>query len=72
MLISGGLRCMHLSTHKPLAEACAYVTRANVLRAIQLTHYHFVRWGMPHARIAVAALNPTERRKGKTIIRLRP
>jgi 4-phospho-D-threonate 3-dehydrogenase / 4-phospho-D-erythronate 3-dehydrogenase len=58
MLISGGLRCMHLSTHKPLAEACAYVTRANVLRAIQLTHDHFVRWGMPHARIAVAALNP--------------
>ena len=58
MLISGSLRCMHLSTHKPLAEACRYVTRANVLRAIEMTHEHFVRWGVPSPRIAVAALNP--------------
>ena len=58
MLVSGKLRCMHLSTHKPLAEACAYVTQANVLAAIELTHDHFVRWGVPAPRIAVAALNP--------------
>jgi len=58
MLISGQLRCMHLSTHKSLAEACKYVTRANVLRAIELTHRHFVGWGVPKPRIAVAALNP--------------
>jgi 4-hydroxythreonine-4-phosphate dehydrogenase len=58
MLISGQLRCMHLSTHKTLAQACAYVTRANVFRAIEMTHAHFTRWGMPKARIAVAALNP--------------
>jgi 4-hydroxythreonine-4-phosphate dehydrogenase len=58
MLVSGNLRCMHLSTHKPLAEACRYVTRSNVLRAIELTHSHFVRWGIAKPRIAVAALNP--------------
>lgn len=58
MLLSGNLRCMHLSTHKSLAEACRYVTKENVLRAIEMTHEHFVRWGMPRARIAVAALNP--------------
>ena len=58
MLVSGGLRCMHLSTHKSLAEACRYVTRANVLTAIEMTHEHFVRWGFPKPRIAVAALNP--------------
>jgi 4-hydroxythreonine-4-phosphate dehydrogenase len=58
LLASGNLRCMHLSTHKSLAEACRYVTRANVLQAIELTHAHFVRWGMPRPRIAVAALNP--------------
>ncbi len=58
LLASGTLRCMHLSTHKSLAEACKYVTRANVLQAIELTHEHFVRWGMPAPRIAVAALNP--------------
>ena len=58
MLVSGVLRCMHLSTHKSLAEACRYVTRPNVLRAIELTQTHFERWGMPRPRIAVAALNP--------------
>lgn len=58
MLVSGNLRCMHLSTHKPLRDACAYVTRENVLRAIRLTNHHFVRWGFERPRIAVAALNP--------------
>lgn len=58
MLLSGNLRCMHLSTHKSLAEACRYVTKTNVLRAIEMTHEHFVRWGVAHPRIAVAALNP--------------
>ncbi len=58
MLVSGGLRCMHLSTHKPLKDACAYVTRANVLRAIVMTHEHMQRWGFATPRIAVAALNP--------------
>jgi 4-hydroxythreonine-4-phosphate dehydrogenase len=58
MLVSGQLRCMHLSTHLPLADACAYVTRENVLRAIRLTHDHFTRWGLEAPRIGVAALNP--------------
>lgn len=58
MLVSGRLRCMHLSTHKSLAEACRYVTKANVLTAIEMTHEHFVRWGFAKPRIAVAALNP--------------
>ncbi|MCC6961371.1 MAG: 4-hydroxythreonine-4-phosphate dehydrogenase PdxA [Dehalococcoidia bacterium] len=58
MLVSGQLRCMHLSTHKSLAEACRYVKRANVLDAVMLTHEHFVRWGFANPRIAVAALNP--------------
>jgi 4-phospho-D-threonate 3-dehydrogenase / 4-phospho-D-erythronate 3-dehydrogenase len=58
MLVSGELRCMHLSTHMPLKDACAFVTRENVLRAIELTHLHFARWGFESPRIAVAALNP--------------
>ena len=58
MLISGQLRCMHLSTHKSLAEACRYVTRENVLHAIELTQRHFAAWGITAPRIAVAALNP--------------
>lgn len=58
MLVSGELRCMHLSTHLSLAEACAFVTREHVLRAIRLTHDHFTRWGFESPRIGVAALNP--------------
>ena len=58
MLVSGTLRCMHLSTHLSLAEACNYVTTENVTRAIKLTHDHFTMWGFDNPRIGVAALNP--------------
>ena len=58
MLVSGTLRCMHLSTHKSLAEACKFVTTDNVLTATRMTHETFVAWGFDSPRIAVAALNP--------------
>ncbi len=58
MLVSGILRCMHLSTHKSLAEACAFVTTENVLTAVRITDEHMKRWGFISPRIAVAALNP--------------
>ncbi|MDP6666774.1 MAG: 4-hydroxythreonine-4-phosphate dehydrogenase PdxA [Dehalococcoidia bacterium] len=58
MLVSGPLRCMHLSTHKPLAEACKYVTTENIMTALRLTQKHFNEWGFANPRIAVAALNP--------------
>ena len=58
MLLSDNLRCMHLSTHKPLSDACEYVTKENVLRAIELTYKHFVEWGFENPKIGVAALNP--------------
>jgi len=58
MLVSGKLRCMHLSTHLSLSEACQYVTTENVERAIKLTHKHFSAWGFNNPRIGVAALNP--------------
>ena len=58
MLVSGQLRCMHLSTHLSLSEACDYVTKENVLRAIDLTHQYFLDWGFENPRIGIAALNP--------------
>lgn len=58
MLVSGKLRCMHLSTHLSLSEACKYVTKENVERAIRLTHDHFTMWGFDSPKIGVAALNP--------------
>ena len=45
MLVSGILRCMHLSTHKSLPEACAFVTTENILTAVRITDDHFKRWG---------------------------
>ena len=58
MLVSGILRCMHLSTHKSLPDACAFVTTDNILTAVRITDEHFKRWGFRNPRIAVAALNP--------------
>ena len=58
MLMTPGLRVVHLSTHKSLIEAARFVTRANVLDKLRLCHDSLTRWGLADARIAVAALNP--------------
>ena len=58
MLMTDGLRVAHLSTHKSLGEAVRYVTVANVIAKVRLTHEHLTAWGVTHPRIAVAALNP--------------
>lgn len=58
MLMTPGLRVAHLSTHKSLAQAVAYVTRETVLSKLELVHQTLTRWGLPAPRIAVAALNP--------------
>ncbi len=58
MLMTKGLRVVHLSTHKPLAEAVRYVTKENVLARIKLTADSFSKWGMDKTRIAVAGINP--------------
>ena len=58
MLMTPGLRVVHLSTHKSLIEAARFVTRDNVLAKLTLCHESLTRWGLPRARIAVAALNP--------------
>ena len=58
MLMTPGLRVAHLSTHKSLAQAVAYVTRDTVLSKLRLVHETLTRWGLPAPRIAVAALNP--------------
>lgn len=58
MLMTPGLRVVHLSTHKSLIEAARYVTRDNVLDKLRLTARTLTGWGLADARIAVAALNP--------------
>lgn len=58
MLMTPGLRVVHLSTHKSLIEAARYVTRDNVLGKLRLTAQTLARWGLAEPRIGVAALNP--------------
>ena len=58
MLMTPGLRVVHLSTHKSLIEAGQYVTRDNVLEKIDLCHRTLTSWGLDRIKIAVAALNP--------------
>jgi 4-hydroxythreonine-4-phosphate dehydrogenase len=58
MLVSGQMRCMHLSTHMSLGEAVKYVTTENIMTAIRITQKMFKEWGFDNPRIAIAALNP--------------
>ena len=58
MLVSGPMRCMHLSTHKSLGDAVKYVTTENIMTATRLTQKMFKEWGFDNPRIAIAALNP--------------
>lgn len=58
MLMTPGLRVVHLSTHKSLAEAVRFVTKDEVLAKLHLIHRTLSRWGVANPRIAVAALNP--------------
>jgi 4-phospho-D-threonate 3-dehydrogenase / 4-phospho-D-erythronate 3-dehydrogenase len=58
MLVSGKLRCVHLSTHYSLKDAIARITKERIVSRLVTTHEDFKRWGMPKARIAVSAINP--------------
>jgi 4-hydroxythreonine-4-phosphate dehydrogenase len=58
MLMTPGLRVVHLSTHKSLAQAVRFVTKDEVLGKLHLIHTTLSQWGLSNPRIAVAALNP--------------
>lgn len=58
MLMTPGLKVVHLSTHKSLIEAARYVTRDTVLEKLNLMQRTLAGWGLARPRIAVAALNP--------------
>ncbi|MBO99273.1 MAG: 4-hydroxythreonine-4-phosphate dehydrogenase PdxA [Chloroflexi bacterium] len=58
MLMTPGLRVVHLTTHKSLKEACELVTFKNVYNSIELIDYEFKKLGFKHPKIGVSALNP--------------
>lgn len=58
MLMTPGLKVVHLSTHKSLIEAARYVTRDTILEKLRLMQATLAGWGLPRPAIAVVALNP--------------
>jgi 4-hydroxy-L-threonine phosphate dehydrogenase PdxA len=58
MLVDGGFRVVHVSTHVSLRQACDAVRKERVLKVIELTHDAVRRLGGGTARLAVAGLNP--------------
>ena len=58
MLMTPGLKVIHLSTHKSLIEAARFVVRDNVLAKLKLADASLSAWGLQAPKIAVAALNP--------------
>ncbi len=58
MLATGNLRCVHLTTHYSLREACDKVKKDRILAMIKLTDESFQQWGFGKPKIAVAGLNP--------------
>ncbi len=58
MLVGGGLRVTHVSTHCSLREAIERAKRPRVLTVIKLTYDAMRKLGIEEPRIAVAGLNP--------------
>ncbi|MHC4645373.1 MAG: 4-hydroxythreonine-4-phosphate dehydrogenase PdxA [Planctomycetota bacterium] len=58
MLVEGGLRIVHVSTHISLREACELVSRQRVLKVIELAEDACTKFGIERPRIGVAGLNP--------------
>ncbi|MDD5287694.1 MAG: 4-hydroxythreonine-4-phosphate dehydrogenase PdxA [Dehalococcoidales bacterium] len=58
MLAVGNLRCVHLTTHYSLKEACDQVKKERVLGRLKLTDASFRKWGFGKPIIGVAGLNP--------------
>jgi 4-hydroxythreonine-4-phosphate dehydrogenase len=58
MLVDGGFRVAHVSTHVSLRQACDAVRKGRVLEVIGLAHDAVRRMNGGRARLAVAGLNP--------------
>jgi 4-hydroxythreonine-4-phosphate dehydrogenase len=58
MLVHGGFRVAHVSTHVSLRQACDAVRRDRVLKVVELTHDAVRRMTGGRARVGVAGLNP--------------
>ena len=57
LLMSGGLRVIHCTTHVSMREACDLIKTERVLKTILLAHEALEMLGMPNGKIGVAGLN---------------
>ncbi|HBV21274.1 MAG TPA: 4-hydroxythreonine-4-phosphate dehydrogenase PdxA, partial [Nitrosomonas sp.] len=59
MLVGGGMRVTLATTHLPLKDVPAAITRENLESKLRIIHHDLIgRFGIPRPRIAVAGLNP--------------
>ncbi len=58
LLMTRGLKVVHLSTHLSLAEAVRYVKKDTIVSKSKLALSAFKAWGYSSPILAVAALNP--------------
>jgi 4-hydroxythreonine-4-phosphate dehydrogenase len=58
LLMTPGLKVVHLSTHKSLIEAARFVKAATIVEKLEITCATLAGWGLRDPHIAVAALNP--------------
>lgn len=58
LLVHGGMRVSHVTTHCALAQVPSRLTRERLRRVVQLTHDVLITLGIAAPQIAVAALNP--------------
>ncbi len=58
LLVYGDLRVIHVTTHVSLSQVPSLVTKARVLKVIELAHEACRGLGMEKPRIGVAGLNP--------------
>jgi len=64
MLVGGGLKVVHVTTHVSVREACDMITEGRVLETIRLAGEGLMRMGFPRPRIGVLGLNPHVGEKG--------
>lgn len=58
MLMDGGFRVSHVSTHCSLREACERTQKERIMTVLKLTHSALEQMGIVHPKIAVSGLNP--------------
>lgn len=57
LLMSQGLRVIHVTTHVSMRKACDLITTQRVLKTIRLAHEALKMLGLPNGRVGVAGFN---------------